>query len=948
MMRFRLCCVFLLVATRVAAQQPFAREYWLSEAATPVHINALTQDAAGYIWLGTDAGLYRYNGSSFVQFPDAVHAPVTALGAAGSSVWVGFKNGVIGKTSQGKSIAILRGANTKAITSITATSEAQAIATTEDQLLEVGPAGVATLVTTGLPDGYFYSLTPLSATRALLASDEGLIDAGFEGKQWRFEIIATSQGLPDPILRVVKPVPGAALCWLGTQEGGIALYDSRERKAWVPFYLNNWKWGQVNDILPVGRDRAFAVTESGYLLELFLADSLHLNITSHYYPGKSLNKIIADKSGNLWCATDENLLKISALYAGYIPLEKPYALHLLTALACDGDNNFWLAQDNLLYLQRPGDTTGRMEAHAQAPSGITALFSDKANGLWIGTLGNGLWYLPKGGRHLVPVTIDALKAENILSIAGTDKGLWVASFSGVYELSYPDARGGQQLLRHHVKSSGIGTDYVYQIYPDSKGRIWMATDGAGVAMYDGNSYHRWDKELGVKVAYSIMEDASGDIWAATLENGLYCFHAGAWRHYGHDEGLQESAVSSLSATKSGMLVAVNRQGIDQWYPGSRLFRHYNRRLGIDIDSTSSVLNCITRDRSGNVYLPFEHGIIKLNNDAARFDIRPAVRIAQVGLFMSPLSVDRHQFASDENQLSFFFDGLNYTNPEQLNYRYKLEGYNTGWIPTGDNRATFSRLPPGDYTFRLQGSLNQHFTQSGEASYRFHIAIPLWRRTWFVVLCCFTFGLLIWYLIRLRDKSVNNLLRLKQERLAFEYEHLKTQVNPHFLFNSLNTLTGMIEDGETEAATVYTEQLSDLYRNMLAYRDRDLISLAEEWEILSAYLHIQRSRFGDAFEVKRDIPDEVMRTKKIVPMALQLLVENAIKHNVVSKNNPLLIHIHADESTITVSNTLQPKVSAQKGAGLGLQHITRRYELLTSRKITFGPNKGLFIVSLPLL
>jgi LytS/YehU family sensor histidine kinase len=204
------------------------------------------------------------------------------------------------------------------------------------------------------------------------------------------------------------------------------------------------------------------------------------------------------------------------------------------------------------------------------------------------------------------------------------------------------------------------------------------------------------------------------------------------------------------------------------------------------------------------------------------------------------------------------------------------------------------------------------------------------------------------LVRLRDKSVNNLLRLQQERLAFEYEHLKSQVNPHFLFNSLNTLTGLIEDGERESATAYTAQLSDLYRNMLAYRDRDLIFLSEELDILAAYLHIQRCRFEDAFEVNIDIPDSSLKTKKIVPMSVQLLVENAIKHNVVSKSRPLVIHIRADEANIMVTNPLIPKLSPQKGAGVGLRHICRRYELLSNRKVSFGPVNGLYQVNLPLL
>lgn len=942
--------LFLFKTVNASAQQPFARELWLGDAGVPIRINALAMDADGYIWVGSDAGLYRYNGSVFETIQDAAKAPVTALGLSSHGVWAGFRNGRIGRAENGRTVLLqdTAGLPQKAITSINSLSPTRAIATTEDQIMMVGDGFKAVSgKEAGLPEGYIYSLTPLAAGRALLASDNGLSDFHYDGGRWQVTSISTAQSLPDPILRVVKPIPNTTLCWLGTQQGGIALYSSAGRTAWVPYYKDNWIWGQVNDILSVSKERAYAVTESGYLLELFLADSLHLTITAHAYPGKVLNKLISDKSGNLWCATDQNLLKISAPYAGYIPLQKPYSLQMLTAMACGRDNKMWLAQDNALYQLNLNDTMQQPRLVANAPSGITTLFADADGRLWVGTLGNGLWYLSPGGKSLAPSGIAALNSENILSIAGTAQHLWVASLSGVYEMSYPDA-GNEAFLKHHTKASGIGSDYVYQIYTDSKARVWMATDGAGIAMYDGQRYKRWDGEMGIKVAYAITEDAQGNIWAATLEKGLFCYHAGAWQRFGREAGVQETAISSLTATKSGMIVAVNRQGIDQWYPGSRQFRHYSRRLNIDIDSTSPVLNCITRDNSGNVFVPFEHGIIRLRNDAAQFDIRPAVHISQVALFMSPLSDGQHEFLSDENYLSFFFDGLNYTNPEPLNYRYKLEGYNNNWIQTSDNRVTFPQLPPGTYTFRLQGSLNQHFLKSSEASYSFHIASPLWRRAWFIVLCLLLLGVLARYLIRLRDKSVNNLLRLRQERLLFEYEHLKSQVNPHFLFNSLNTLTGLIEDGENDVAATYTSQLSDLYRNMLAYRDRDLILLSEEWDILAAYLHIQRSRFEDAFQVKVDIPETVLQTKKIVPMALQLLVENAIKHNVMSQSNPLTIHITADEASITVSNQLRPKLSPQKGAGIGQSHIRRRYELLTSRKVSFAREAGFYIVNLPLL
>jgi sensor histidine kinase YesM len=207
--------------------------------------------------------------------------------------------------------------------------------------------------------------------------------------------------------------------------------------------------------------------------------------------------------------------------------------------------------------------------------------------------------------------------------------------------------------------------------------------------------------------------------------------------------------------------------------------------------------------------------------------------------------------------------------------------------------------------------------------------------------------LIYAYIRAREKSLRRLSSLQRERLLFEYEHLKSQVNPHFLFNSLNTLANLIEE-DRDAAVQYTNELSDLYRNMLTYRNKDLVPLAEEWNILQHYLYIQQSRFGDALQVELRVPETIMNTRRIVPLALQLLVENAIKHNVASRSRPLTIIIEAQGDRLAVRNAINPKLSKEKGAGLGLINIKKRYALITDRHISFGVVHNEYIVTLPLL
>lgn len=309
--------------------------------------------------------------------------------------------------------------------------------------------------------------------------------------------------------------------------------------------------------------------------------------------------------------------------------------------------------------------------------------------------------------------------------------------------------------------------------------------------------------------------------------------------------------------------------------------------------------------------------------------------------------EKNNFKASENYFDFHFTGINFTNSKALRYRYMLTGYYDKWIYTDEERVTFPNLPPGSYKFVVQASILPGFEHNIEKAYSFSIAAPLYKQPWFVILLmCFAIAIVYVY-IRRREQSLKHIAELKHEKVTFEYEYLKSQVSPHFLFNSLNTLTSLIEESPKSAVT-YTQHLSDLYRNMLAFPDRNLIALSEELEILSDYLHIQKSRFGDALILKQEIPTRIAEEKRIIYLALQLLIENAIKHNVVSREHPLTISIVATEKELTVSNKVQPKVSSGKSSGMGLSNISKRYALATNKRIAYGMEGDFFVVRLPLL
>lgn len=189
-------------------------------------------------------------------------------------------------------------------------------------------------------------------------------------------------------------------------------------------------------------------------------------------------------------------------------------------------------------------------------------------------------------------------------------------------------------------------------------------------------------------------------------------------------------------------------------------------------------------------------------------------------------------------------------------------------------------------------------------------------------------------------------RSKMDNLSAQYELLRQQVNPHFLFNSLNTLKYMVEIGDKHSVD-FILKLSDFYRFTLESRKSDLIKLSEELKILDAYLFLLKARFEEGMEIDIDIPEHWMATN-IPPFTLQLLIENAIKHNIVSLHKPLRIRIFTDKDQLVVENSLQLKRVPETSTGLGLENINQRYQHLADKSIQILPDEYSFTVKLPML
>lgn len=204
---------------------------------------------------------------------------------------------------------------------------------------------------------------------------------------------------------------------------------------------------------------------------------------------------------------------------------------------------------------------------------------------------------------------------------------------------------------------------------------------------------------------------------------------------------------------------------------------------------------------------------------------------------------------------------------------------------------------------------------------------------------------IYFMHELR-KSIEEKEFLQKESLRAQLDSLKSQVNPHFLFNNLNTLSSLIPE-DPEKAVVFVQQLSKVYRHILEVQDEPSIYLDKELDVVKAYAFLLQTRFGKNLGINLRVPEEKLRNK-IVPLSLQILIENAIKHNIVSALKPLRIELFTNNGHVVVSNNLQKKNQRLESTGIGLNNIKNRYRLLSDQNVIITENENNFTVAIPLI
>ena len=908
------------------------------------HINLLFQSSDKLIWLGTDIGLFSFDGRKYKYFDreDHLQKPVTAIAESpDGQIWAGFEDGRIMVTQ-------FRGSLKNFLPdSIHGSSITKIIfLPTRDVMIASYGKGLWLLHENHFQKILYEDLRLITDIYDAVLDTQGKIWLGTDDGIWIYQgnpapalqRIGKQDRLPDDIVQKLS-MSGQGNVLIGMYDYG-AVQFNQTRKEVQSIKQFTPEDGTIVGIVSGFNNNFFIATQKSIW---FASPDVHDHKIIFPFPLKNnIESILFDQNGNLWFASGKNL------YIANTQLEYIHpALKGIQTILSTTDKLWYGCQDGLYSTDKEGH---QLQFYLGNKSlNVISLYKSANDVLWIGTFGQGLYIFNPASKKLRHLTEkDHLTNTSILNIDGINNQVWLATLGGVTEIEWTTDPFAPGLRVREVQDQfDSPPGYVYDVFVSSTGRVWFGTDGKGLFYMDQGalypfplSYPESDStEIEVKTIYSITEDWEHRLWISSAKGLVLCV-----AEDGKLIDLIASAnggTNSVAMTGSEELLLI-REGLIQTITANTKVTWLDETSGLT--SFAPQFNATDTDADGSVWIFDNDNVLHYTSYNHPLDRFVKMHFEDI----TPGSLDMPQpvkLSPDSNFLDVRFTGIWYQDPSRVRYRYMLKGHDADWIYSPEGRAVYSRLSPGSYTFLLQGSNNDDFTQSPVLERSIIVMPPFYLRWWFITLVIVLAGWIVYIFIRARITRLKKFHLLEKEKTTHQLHAIQAQVNPHFLFNSFNTLSSIIEEDQ-QAAVAYVDQLSSFFRGALMHRDDELITLAQEMDIVRNYMYILIKRYGDNIHIQEHITN---LTGWIAPLSIQLLVENAIKHNTVSAGRNLTIQISIDNKWVEVSNPIQPKFQTiEESTGFGLSSLITRYTYLTPQKIEVTRESNTFTVRIPVL
>ena len=952
--RFFALGTFGLLCVGLAAQTPVFRQHSMEDIA-PVSFACMFQDSKGWMWFGGKSGLFRYDGLSFEEFPldSSLRGHVSALFEWRGELWAGFSSGCIGRAPLNKIVPAApaafdrrqvrmsrwepqEGCPERAVTGFAADLSGN---------LWFGSYGEGLYCFTGerlyqfdRDDGMgsddVYAVVADAQGRIWAATDAGISICAFdEQRRKNVERLTVADGLTDEIVTALA-LDKSGNIWIGAQERGIFRYNTSLGK--IDWASPDWRWGAVKSLCVFGRDMVWAGTERNGPVQISPSRNMAQALPDAHplSRGKSLC-LLKDREGLMWSLFEKGGIYTANVRFGVLGVP----LSNVQAVLATRDGRLWAGgPEGIVVMEKDGSEAFRPPAHIR---NVLALCESPADGhVWVGTFDQGVFMIDPKGRVIQRHATDkGLLDNNVLSICGNSARVFLATLSGVMAVN-PKTNEVEPV-------KGLHNKYVYKILCDrTGGRGWVASDGSGLLVWESGQLRHFGEAEGkpIKTVFNLAQDARGNIWFYADKLGLLQCDGQNVRFPNGSKRLQRKTGIALGVTADGLIAIGYDDGFDLLNAeGTGHVARCTPESGAPAAEFN--LNAVCTDADGRLWFGTRSGLLQIADLGEDFLHDPQLDIISTTVLSEAIDrTELTEFAHDQNYFVFYFQGLWYTQPKAVRYRYRLEGFDPTWTISKDPVASYPRLPPGRYTFRLQASEHGDFETAPQVAWSFTVKSPLWARPWFIALALALLGWGGWQLVRSRERRQAREAQLKRENIVSQYEALKSQMDPHFLFNSFNTLIAVIEENP-RSAVEYAERLSDFFRKIMTYREQDFISLSEERDLLRDYFFLLSKRYENGLVLIDRLEGQA---GLVAPLSLQMLAENAVKHNIIAQNKPLTLEFYIDsDDYVVVRNNLQPKIRPEPGTEFGLQSLANRYRLLGRRPIAVEDDGNTFTVKIPL-
>lgn len=910
-------------------------------------LELLYADADSRLWGGTENGLVRLRKSAPISYdlPDGRALAVSAVFQSSTKeLWIGYRSGDVARMKE-NSLIYWEPEEGHPASTITAFAEDQLgqiwIATYGEGLYCISTTG--RVYHFGADDGpvheeiYSIQLGPDGLIWA--ATDAGIIRCGYVEGEKIIKLFQDDITLPDEIVLSLSAEKEGM--WIGTHQGGVAYYDYTDGALCIG--VESEALGPVIALTRGVNEEVFALHRNGKLSRWRYSTGTCLGGVEEASP--ATQAITFDREGNLWLFDDQEKLHFAQLKFTY-PQVSVHRIQSVLAI----EEELLIGSEHGLYRGNPA----RKEDFKRLPKteklNIISLAKVEVAGAepWIlaGTFGDGLLICRAADCQLYTEE-DGLSNNNVLSIAVTLDSIWLATLGGVTVIPINELRTGEPKFQKITK---LGEQFIYQVIAVKDNEIWIATDGEGLISYASGVQKKYVQSVVntdtfslERIVSAVYFEPSNIGWVNSQKNGLFEIREAAFLpktvkgvHFSGEEN-----ISALLVDAAENLLVVYPGGVDIGVNKGAYWVSFGHSAGFK--KGGSALNAYSPGKDDVIWLIVGEQLVKYQSNYT-FANQPFTQLTNITASGVPIGKTQADLAHDLNHLVFEYDGNWLSDPEEVRFRYRLLGQDLDWVYSTDNRATYSNLPPGKYTFELQSSLYGQFETSEIIAHHFRIWPAWWKSWWAILLYMFIAGFAFVYINKRQQLRRTKIAQLENDKIVNELTALKAQVNPHFLFNSFSTLIATIEQSQ-ESGIAYTEQLAAFFRRVLGLSTAETIPVSDEIELVENYFFLLQKRFGAKLELVIDVKEQ---SGTLPPMCLQILVENAIKHNTVSNSQPLLIRIHRTEDYIEVSNPIQPKINKESSSGFGLSSIKRRYEILGVNGIQINQSENDFNVRLKIL